>query len=278
MVSTIKDTLQKQLVKKRYRWYREQIAKQTLSYDEWIRQKEAEEREERELLGKQYRLAVVSYDECRADFSFEHYKNADIVVFHAPDGTPDMRELALVSDFFARFPDTVIAYGDEDEMDEKGVRQNPWLKPDWSPDTLISYFYFGGFFAVKKEAVSGLTWLGDVDFHRNLYDFVLKAAELTGEAGHIDSVLFHREKIAVWGMEEAYDDLKKSAYARRGWKTVPEGKSEGAFHLYPFGNGGQHLPGFRDHCGGQRQQRQKPCADRADAGNAAGKIPLRLSL
>ena len=96
--------------------------------------------------------------------------------------------------FFARFPDTVIAYGDEDEMDEKGVRQNPWLKPDWSPDTLISYFYFGGFFAVKKEAVSGLTWLGDVDFHRNLYDFVLKAAELTGEAGHIDSVLFHREK------------------------------------------------------------------------------------
>lgn len=224
MVSTIKDTLQKQLVKKRYRWYREQIAKQTLSYDEWIRQKEAEEREERELLGKQYRLAVVSYDECRADFSFEHYKNADIVVFHAPDGTPDMRELALVSDFFARFPDTVIAYGDEDEMDEKGVRQNPWLKPDWSPDTLISYFYFGGFFAVKKEAVSGLTWLGDVDFHRNLYDFVLKVAELTGEAGHIDSVLFHREKIAVWGMEEAYDDLKKSAYARRGWKTVPEGK------------------------------------------------------
>ena len=71
MVSTIKDTLQKQLVKKRYRWYREQIAKQTLSYDEWIRQKEAEEREERELLEKQYRIAVVSYDECRADFSFE---------------------------------------------------------------------------------------------------------------------------------------------------------------------------------------------------------------
>ena len=224
MVSKIKETLQGQLVKKRYRWYQEQIEKQQLTYEEWIREKEKTEREERQLSGKQLKLSVVSYDECRADFSFENHKNADIVVFHAPDGTPDMRELALVSDFFEWFPDTVIAYGDEDEIDEKGVRSNPWLKPDWSPDTLISCFYFGGFFAVKREAAGRLEWLGDEDFHRNLYDLALKAVELSGGVGHIDSVLFHRNRIEVWGMEDTYDDLKRSAYVRRGWKTVPEGK------------------------------------------------------
>ena len=43
MVSKIKETIQNNLVKKRYRWYQEQIQKQTLTYDEWIREKEARE-------------------------------------------------------------------------------------------------------------------------------------------------------------------------------------------------------------------------------------------
>ena len=81
MVSKIKETLQEQLVKKRYRWYQEQIAKQQLSYDEWIREKERQEREERQFLGKQYKLSVVSYDECRADFSFENYILIRILIF-----------------------------------------------------------------------------------------------------------------------------------------------------------------------------------------------------
>ena len=45
MVSKIKETIQNNLVKKRYRWYQEQIQKQTLTYDEWIREKEAQEDE-----------------------------------------------------------------------------------------------------------------------------------------------------------------------------------------------------------------------------------------
>lgn len=43
MVSKIKEAIQDNLVKKRYRWYQEQIQKQTLTYDEWIREKEAKE-------------------------------------------------------------------------------------------------------------------------------------------------------------------------------------------------------------------------------------------
>ena len=150
MVSKIKETLQEQLVKKRYRWYQEQIAKQQLSYDEWIREKERQEREERQFLGKQYKLSVVSYDECRADFSFENYKNADIIVFHAPDGTPDMRELAFVSDFFERFPVTVIAYGDEDEIDEKGVRTNV-VKAGLVAGHAYFIFLFWWIFCSKKR-------------------------------------------------------------------------------------------------------------------------------
>ena len=35
-------------------------------------------------------------------------------------------------------------------------------KPDWSPDTLISYFYFGNIFAVRTEACQEIPWLGAV--------------------------------------------------------------------------------------------------------------------
>lgn len=224
MVSKVKDRLQQSLVNKQYKWYEDQIAQQSISYDSWIKEKEKSEREGRSLKGKDLRMEVISYNECLDSFSVGHYKNADILVFHAEDGTPDMRELALVADYFACHPETVILYADEDEADDEGVRKNPWLKPDWSPDTLISYFYFGGFFAVRREEAGHIAWLGEKDVRRNLYDFVLKAVEITGRAGHIDSVLLHRRKIEPWGQEDCYEDLKRAAYLRRGWPLVPSGK------------------------------------------------------
>lgn len=224
MVSKVKNKLQQGLVSKRLKWYEEQVAAQDISYDKWIREKEKKEREGLSLKGKDLKFEVISYNECNSQFAFAHYQSADILVFHAEDGTPDMRELSLVADYFARHPETVILYADEDEADEKGVRKNPWLKPDWSPDTLISYFYFGGFFAVRREEASHVEWLGENDPYRNLYDFVLKASEITGHADHIDSVLFHRGRIEPWGWEDTYDDLKRAAYIRRGWPMTPSGK------------------------------------------------------
>ncbi len=224
MVSTVKNKLQETLVGRQKKRYEQQIARQDISYDNWIREREEQEKEGRILLGKELKMEVISYQECGQNFSFDHYKRADILVFHAGDGTPDMRELALVADYFTRHPDTVILYADEDEADEGGVRSNPWLKPDWSPDTLLSYFYFGGFFAVRREEGCRVAWLGKEDCRQNLYDFVLKASEITGCAAHIDSVLFHRRKIQAWGFEECFDDLKRAAYTRRGWPLVPKGK------------------------------------------------------
>lgn len=224
MVSKIKDALQQSLVKKQFAWYENQIKEQTVSYDAWIREKESHERENLSLKGKELKLEVISYNECHDFFSFSNYPEADILVFHGENGTPDMRELALVADYFARHPETVILYADEDETGADGVRKNPWMKPDWSPDTLISYFYFGGFFAVRKEECALISWLGEKDWQRNIYDFVLKAVEITGSAAHVDSVLFHSSKIEPWGDEERFDDLKKAAYQRRNWPVKPAGK------------------------------------------------------
>ena len=228
MVSKIKEAIQDNLVKRRYRWYQEQIQKQTLTYDEWIREKEAQEDETLRAEHRVEHAEVISYDECRADFDVRRYAHGatptDVLIFHAPDASPDTRGISHVLSWFEAHPETVIAYADEDEIDVAGKRKNPWLKPDWSPDTLMSCFYFGGFFAVRRQAMENCPWLADENPLRNLYDLVLRLTEIENGTAHIDSVLFHHEKIEVWGMEETYDDLKKAAYVRRGWPLTPSGK------------------------------------------------------
>lgn len=84
MVSKIKEAIQDNLVKRRYRWYQEQIQKQTLTYDEWIREKEAQEDETLRAEHRAEHAEVISYDECRADFDVRRYAHgatpADVLI------------------------------------------------------------------------------------------------------------------------------------------------------------------------------------------------------
>lgn len=59
---------------------------------------------------------------------------------------------SLVAQCFYENENAVLAYGDEDVL-EDGVRSEPWLKPDWSPDRFLSGFYLGGLAAVRTEAL-----------------------------------------------------------------------------------------------------------------------------
>lgn len=93
----------------------------------------------------------------------------DIVLFADSGGVVEEQAAGLVTDFFRKHPWVRIAYGDEDCLDQDGRRYAPWFKPDWSPDTLESFSYFGHFFAVHKSLLADLApdiWqpcLGDCD-------------------------------------------------------------------------------------------------------------------
>ncbi len=222
----LKKTLQEPMRRRQTRKYEERISSQTVAYHDWILKKEKAEREGSALLGQELSIEYIAYSGCGEAFSLKD-ADADLTVFYGDGGKPEKEEMGLLADYFARHPQVLIAYGDEDEVDASSGeprRKNPWLKPDWSPDTLISYFYFGNIFAVRTEVCREIPWLGNRDFRKNLYDFCLKAVEIKGEAGHIDSVLFHNTcPICPFGMEEKYEDIKKEAYIRRGWPLKPEG-------------------------------------------------------
>lgn len=134
-----------------------------------------------------------------------------------------------IYEYFETHPETEVVYGDEDEWkEEEQKRQNPWFKPDWSPDTLHSCLYTGNIIAIRvrllKKAVKELlkepvkepdtmTVCKDLsdggkedgtatDWKRSeegygeyppFWRFLLYLADDLGVSfGHIDRILYHR--------------------------------------------------------------------------------------
>jgi GT2 family glycosyltransferase len=88
-------------------------------------------------------------------------------------------------------PDADMIYSDEDKIDDKGHRSNPYFKPDWSPDSFLSRNY------VSHLGVYRLSLVVDLDGFRpgfegsQDYDLVLRIVERTHRIHHIPRVLYH---------------------------------------------------------------------------------------
>ncbi len=95
---------------------------------------------------------------CNEGWKQEKYPPADqkIVIFADKDGIVEEQAAGVVCKLFREQPYVQIAYADEDCVDENGKRYAPWFKPQWSPDTLESFQYFGHFFAVRKSLLDGI--------------------------------------------------------------------------------------------------------------------------
>lgn len=89
-------------------------------------------------------------------------------------------------------PSVEIVYGDEDVMDDTGMRSSPFYKPDWSPDTLESLNYIGpGACFAAGIAVSCWADAG------SYYDFLLRVTERTSHIQHARATVCHRRNSAA---------------------------------------------------------------------------------
>lgn len=149
-----------------------------------------------------------------------------------------------------------FAYADEDILDvDANKRFGAFMKPDFSPDTLLSFFYFGSQIFLSKTHLTAAMEAYTTAFENHkegfekpeivdgipatkefLYEFMLFFTEYVKKnslhAEHIPQVLFHAagsdweaenpkmpevvNPKAYWGYEPEYDDCKLRAMARRG--------------------------------------------------------------
>ena len=210
--------------------HRRRLAEQALPYDVWlgdIVKREKEEitdwKEAREKAGKEALSVDVISEEafCGRVFAEDGLNGAGEIWLVASEPLRLAEGAAWEAErFFLEHPACGVAYGDEDN----------YFKPEWSPDLLQSFFYFGNVFAVRRTVVEAAAakvrerkdlygkkvpegalidggGQGDekqddrppvreaVDletiFHRRkLYDIVLCCIDIAKGAEHIDKILF----------------------------------------------------------------------------------------
>lgn len=116
--------------------------------------------------------------------------SGDFVVFtdHDDELTPDcLYELARSVE--RENPDFI--YSDEDKIDEAGQYVQPFFKPDWSPDTMISTMYTCHVSCVRRELVKELGGLRPEYDGCQDWDLILRVVEKTSRIAHVPKVLYH---------------------------------------------------------------------------------------
>jgi GT2 family glycosyltransferase len=88
-------------------------------------------------------------------------------------------------------PDLDVVYSDEDKIDARGQRAAPHFKPDWDPELLLVYMYFGHFFSVRRELFHQAGGMREGLEGAQDFDLALRLTEHTDRIGHIPLVLYH---------------------------------------------------------------------------------------
>lgn len=98
-------------------------------------------------------------------------------------------------------PDVEVIYSDEDHLTDGKTRSNPFFKPDWSPDLLLSMNYINHFFAARRRLFEKIRDEIKESCH---YDLVLRLTEQTDKIVHIPEILYHSRspQVALSGLPD----------------------------------------------------------------------------
>lgn len=250
MVQKVKSLIQDKLNTACYKKYVREVERQKDSYRQWYLR---EEGWKNRTYSKAGALSVISVSMQSVVKGFEREQLTGIVLFYDSRSELEEKAAAVTAEFFAEYPFVQIAYGDEDRLDETGLRTDPWFKPQWSPDTFDSFQYFGHIFAVRAELLKELTaeeWETCLvgTFENNCYQMLLlltkkvtdkrwiRANDMQKEIAPIGKVLLH--------MREETQDCEHAAVgcgsAAAGCKSVTESCGSAPVDCgYAAGNSGR---------------------------------------
>ena len=164
--------------------------------------------------------------------------NDEICLFVNCQGVVRQEADYLITKAFSEYPDAVLVYADEDyfgtlkdlyglndacvpkeireefeDHDRGFFRGDPWFKPEYSPDTLDSFFYIGNLFAIKGSVLlDGIRMYGMeislCDFVRKLSHRLVKDRKYNGFV-HIPRVLYTNNAL-------------ETKYVLAGWVHNPQ--------------------------------------------------------
>lgn len=136
--------------------------------------------------------------------------------------------------------DLDLVYTDEDKLDERGRRVEPFFKPDWSPDLLLSVNYVCHLSVYRRSLLKQVGGFRPGFDGSQDYDLVLRFSEATRHIGHVPKILYHWRKVprstaAVADAKPyAFDSAQQAindALARRGEPGTVTMSPPGMYHV-----------------------------------------------
>lgn len=129
--------------------YTREVQRQKQPYQEWLREYNSECYEKAaplaEMTENEKVLSVAGWEAVRVPES-------DIMLLTYGGGVLAENIFSEIKSYFNNKKSCVIAYADEDfYWEDLSQRMEPWFKPCYSPDTLLSYNYWGHLVAVRES-------------------------------------------------------------------------------------------------------------------------------
>lgn len=167
--------------------------------------------------------------------------HADWVAFLDHDDLLAPHALYSVADYLGQHPECDLVYTDEDLLSANGgFRKSPVLKPDWSPEMLLSFNYICHFIVVRKVLVEKVGGLRPAYDGAQDWDLLLRVAEQTDQIHHLPQILYHwRESRASTAgrpgakpyIAQAQEAVLRDCLARRQISAKPARNRSGHFRL-----------------------------------------------
>ncbi|MGL4421070.1 MAG: glycosyltransferase family 2 protein, partial [Gemmataceae bacterium] len=135
---------------------------------------------------------------CAATNSAADLATGDFITLLDHDDELAADALAIVARHLQSHPEADVLYSDEDKILESGERFDPQLKPEWSPELLLSYNYINHLTVIRRTLFERagryrLGYEGSQD-----HDLLLRVTELTTASRivHIPQILYHWRTLA----------------------------------------------------------------------------------
>jgi GT2 family glycosyltransferase len=132
----------------------------------------------------------------------------DYVAFFSARDTLALQTLYIVADLVHQNPELDLIYSDHDQLDEFGYRCNPFFKPDWSPELMLSTDYLSPFCVFKRSLMEGLDDKDLILEGEGMWDFHLRLSELSKEIQHVPAILCHDRGGSILQLSEISESLE----------------------------------------------------------------------
>lgn len=145
--------------------------------------------------------------------------------FGQGDSLP-FESLAEIAVAIAENPNVDVVYTDEDRISDDGLRFEPFFKPDWSPDYLLSYPYTGRLLVVRRSLVESVGRYRPEFEGAEDYDLALRATEYARRITHLAKVLYHRRHDRHFGSPYDMSEEFVTAATRSALRRALERRGE----------------------------------------------------